>query len=204
MSDEPFDAAKVAAECKARVGRRARKDDAPPIPVVEDEIGARSKFRPEMVEQSRKLFAAGFTVPEVAAFFEVDKTTFNRWRVAHPELDDAVRLGREPANERTKLSLYALANGYDYEEEVATKVKVDKDREEVVVTRIQKHKPPDYQAASFFLTNKLPEEFRHRKTTDHTGEVNHKVTPAKAREELAEWMKGGAAPTSAEAAPKPH
>lgn len=210
MSDEPFDAAKIAAECKAKVGRRKRKGELPDPPVVEDIIGAElgekpihplSKFRPEMVEQAKKLCAAGFTVPELADFFDVTKRTFNHWRVEHPELEEAVRLGREPANERTKLSMYALANGYDYEEEVVTKIRTDKFAEGVIVTKVRKHKPPDYQAAAFFLTNKLPEEFRHRKTTDHTGEVQHRVTPATARKELEEFLRGEAAPTPAKAAP---
>jgi hypothetical protein len=203
MSDEPFDAKKLAAECKAAVGKRRPKRGEIPLPEEGPRPG--SKYRPEYAPQAKKLCAAGFTVPELAAFFEVNKSTINDWRAAYPEFEEAVRLGRDPATQRTKLSLYALANGYDFSEEVAHKVKVDKDREEVVIVEVRKHKPPDYQAAAFFLVNKASDEFKHLSTKQHSGEVVHKVSPADARKELAEWMKGEAAPAPAKAAPaKPH
>lgn len=208
MADEPFDAAKVAAECKAKIGKRAKKGEAPaPLVVEEMPKAVRPEFDPKMVEQAKRLCQYGATIPEVADFFEVKKATFERWMQKHPELEEAVRLGSAPANERAKLSLYAQAVGYDYVEQEAMRVRIGsgKDmRETIEVVEVRKHMPANYSAAALFLTNKVPEEFRHRKTTDHTGEVVHKVTPAKAREELARWMKGEAAPTSAEAAPKPH
>lgn len=211
MSDEPFDAAKVAAECKAKIGRPRKKGEAPAIPVVEAKRGGTKAplddddgFHPTVVAMITRLVALGATEQELAEACDVRKETFKKWTIRYPELAEAVKLGRDYAAHRTARSMFERANGYTYFEEQAFKIKTSKDTEEVKIVEVKRMAPPDVVACMHILTNLDRENWQHRKVQDHTGEISHKVTPAKAREELARWMKGEAAPAPAKAASKPH
>ena len=54
--------------------------------------GRPSKFKPEYIEQARKLALLGTTDREVAEFFEVDERTVYRWQHDHPEFCQAASL----------------------------------------------------------------------------------------------------------------
>lgn len=131
-------------------------EDAPNPP------GRPSKFRPEYVEQTRKLCELGATDREIAEFFDVDRMTLYAWRRQHEELAEAMRVGKEHADERVVQSLYHRANGYSF------------DSEEIfcqggMVTRAPcvKHVPPDVTACIFWLKNRRREDWRDRH--EHTG-----------------------------------
>lgn len=212
---EEWDAAAVAAECaaaareKARAAIRARHPDLPDDdrPIRDEESGrfvpghlpiafgggAPSKYQPEYVDQARRLAQIGATNPEMAAFFEVAVSTFHLWRNVHPEFNEAVKIGKAPADDRVERSLYERATGYDYTEEVAIKVRdgVGKDAtERVEVVQVQKHVPADPTCIIYWTTNRRPEEWKHRRTIEHSGTIEH-VTPDQARRELADFYANG-------------
>jgi transposase len=51
--------------------------------------GRPNKFKPEYIEQARKLCQLGHAVPELAEFFEVHLQTINNWKAKYPEFLDA-------------------------------------------------------------------------------------------------------------------
>jgi hypothetical protein len=51
--------------------------------------GRPSLFRPEYVEQVRRLCAAGFKDEQIAAYFGVNRSTLHRWQTRSPEFFDA-------------------------------------------------------------------------------------------------------------------
>lgn len=119
--------------------------------------GRPSKFKPEFVEQARKLCALGATDREVAEFFNVTEQTLNNWKVDHPEFFESLKLAKKEADERVEQSLYRRALGYSHDA-----VKILAGKEGVIREPYVEHYPPDTTAAIFWLKNRKPAEWRDR------------------------------------------
>ena len=134
--------------------------------------GRPTEFKPEYVEQVKKLCLLGATDKEIADFFEVTVVTINRWKLAHPEFCLSIKNAKEIADERVERSLYQKATGYDYVEQQAIKLKVEKDQEKVEVVDVQKHAPAETVAAIFWLKNRRKAEWRDRQEVEHSGSID--------------------------------
>ncbi len=53
---------------------------------------------------------------EVADFFEVDVRTIYRWKTGREEFCQALKVGKDVADDRVTRSLYARANGYEHDQ----------------------------------------------------------------------------------------
>lgn len=123
-----------------------------------------SKFKDEFIQQAEKLCKLGATDMEVADFFEVEVRTIYRWKAENEAFCQALKAGKEVADERVERSLYARANGYEHDE-VDIRV-VDK---EIVQTPIRKYYPPDTTACIFWLKNRKPADWRDKVEQEHSG-----------------------------------
>lgn len=121
--------------------------------------GRPSKFKPEMVEQARKLSLLGATDRELADFFSVSVSTLSLWKVEHAEFSDALKLGKESADARVERSLYQKAIGYSHE---AVKIFADPKTGAEQIVPYTEHYAPDTTAAIFWLKNRKPAEWRDR------------------------------------------
>ena len=92
---------------------------------------------------------------DVAEALGVDVATINRWKSAHEEFCESLKVGKEPANERVRMSLYHRAIGYSHPEDDIRVV-----NGEIVITPTIKHYPPDTTACIFWAKNRMPDEFR--------------------------------------------
>lgn len=124
-----------------------------------------SKYDVKYVKQAEKLCALGATDAELADFFEVSVSTLNLWKVEHKEFSESLKVGKAPADDRVKMSLFHRAVGYSHPEDDIRVV-----NGEIVITPTIKHYPPDTTAGIFWLKNRLPEEFRANPEPD--GEDN--------------------------------
>src|SRR6516162_5364463 len=75
--------------------------------------GRPTLFRPEFVDQVRKLCQLGATDVEVARFFQVDPSTIYLWRIQHPEFSESMKIGKALPDDRVERSLYQRAIGYN-------------------------------------------------------------------------------------------
>ena len=118
----------------------------------------------------------------------IGKTTWERYKHDHSELVELLKSGRQHQIAEVEESLFKTATGYTYTEEQAFKLKRvfwdENDRrceeERVEVQTVQKFKPAETGAASFFLINKdrknwgvnpalidlRREQFEHQKKMD--------------------------------------
>lgn len=127
-------------------------------------MGRPSKFQPEFVAQAEKLCKLGATDMEIADFFEVDVRTLYRWKAEHEGFCQALKSGKDQADERVERSLFARAIGYEHDDMDIRVV------EGVVVqTPIRKHYPPDTTAGIFWLKNRRSAEWRDKVQQEHTG-----------------------------------
>lgn len=121
-------------------------------------------YRPEYVEQARKLCLLGATDVELAAFWSVDSETVVSWRKRHPAFRAAILASREIADATVADRLYNRAMGYSHP---AVKIFMPPGATEPVYAPYTEHYPPDTQAASLWLRNRQPRRWRDR--VEHTG-----------------------------------
>ena len=130
-----------------------------------------TKYKPEYAKQAQKLCNLGADDANLADFFEVSRSTINLWKVQFSEFSDAVKVGKAPADERVKQSLYNRALGYSHEEDDIRVI-----GGEIVVTPTVKHYPPDTAAMIFWLKNRMPDEFRANPDEGNGDQKDHNIT----------------------------
>ncbi len=124
--------------------------------------GRPTEYLEEYAAQAEKLCFLGATDDELADFFGVHRATIYRWKHDHEEFCDAIKSGKDKADERVERSLYQKATGYNYTEEQAIKIKVEQFKEEVEVVEVTRHSPADTTAAIFWLKNRRKNEWRDK------------------------------------------
>ena len=135
-----------------------------------------SKFKPEFVEQAKKLAELGATDREVAEFFDVSERTLNYWKSEHAGFLQSLKAGKESADERVARSLYHRAVGYRHDA-----VKIFAVNGAPLEVPYVEHFPPDTTAAIFWLKNRRPDEWRDKTQQEHSGtmSINWPVPPSK-------------------------
>jgi hypothetical protein len=130
--------------------------------------GRPASFKPEYAEKAKKLCELGATDVEMADFFEVSARTLYRWLIKYPEFCQALKAGKESADERVERSLYHRATGYTYD---AVKIFMPAGAKEPVYAKYREHVPPDTTAMIFWLKNRRSEDWRDK--SEHV--VRHEV-----------------------------
>lgn len=139
---------------------------------VQVKRGRPSKFEPSFVRQAEQLCVLGATDEEVAQFFEVDVRTIYRWKVDNQAFCQALKRGKELADERVERSLYARAVGYTFDSE-----KVFQYQGAVVRANTKEHVPPDTTAMIFWLKNRRPDDWREKQEIEVKHENTRVVLP---------------------------
>lgn len=121
-------------------------------------------FKPEFIEQARKLCELGATDIEIADFFEVSDRTIYRWQLKYPEFCQALKAGKESADDRVERSLYHKATGYTFEAE-----KIFQNNGEIIRAPYREHIPPDTTSMIFWLKNRRPDVWRDKREQELTG-----------------------------------
>lgn len=118
--------------------------------------GRKSKYESEIkpfIEDIRKAVAAGATIKEIAAAFNVAESTIHKYRTQYKELNDAFARGRSKVIIEVKAALLKKALGFSYEEEKRVGRK-DKNGENIIlVEKYNRYSPPSETAAAMLLRN---------------------------------------------------
>lgn len=131
-------------------------------------MGRPSSYKPEFAVQAQKLCELGATDQEMADFFEVEVRTVYRWKHDHDEFCQALKAGKEAADERVERSLYQRAIGYEQEE---VKIFMPGGADKPVYAPFRAKIAPDVTAAIFWLKNRRREAWRD--VSEHRSEVKH-------------------------------
>ena len=110
-------------------------------------IGRPTKYRPQYVEQGRKLCFLGATDPELADFFEVSLDSIKEWKNVHPEFSAALKEGKDSRDGQVERSLLRRAMG-------------------------DEKYPPDTTACIFWLKNRQPAKWRDKREEEHSGTIS--------------------------------
>lgn len=134
------------------------------------ENGRPTKFKDIDLNQVKSLAVKGWTDNEMAAFFDIDRSTWYRWKNKHPEFCDALKGWKEFADQIVERSLFERAIGYSHPED-----KIFNNNGVKLVVPTMKHYPPDTTAAIFWLKNRDRENWRDVQDRNHTGTIGHEV-----------------------------
>lgn len=140
------------------------------------ELGRPTDYKPEFVEQARKLCELGATDIELAEFFGVDVRTIYRWKHVHEDFCQSLIAGKDACDDRVERSLYNRAVGYSFP---AVKIFMPAGAEAPVYAPYTEHVPPDTGAAMSWLKNRRGEKWREKSEVD----VNLKTEVLSAIEE---------------------
>ena len=122
------------------------------------DLGGRpTKFKPEYIEQSRKLCLLGMTDKEMADFFGVSERTLHGWKKSQPGFLQSLKSGKDLADAEVASKLYHRATGYEHAD-----LDIRVIDEKIVKTKLVKHYPPDTTAAIFWLKNRNPGRWRDK------------------------------------------
>lgn len=130
--------------------------------------GRPTDYREGYNEQARKLCLLGHTDAELARYFEVEESTINNWKIAHPQFLESIKEGKENADANVSASLYHRALGYSHPD---VEIKVLDGT--IAKVEVIKHYPPDPTSAIFWLKNRQPKKWRDKQEVEHSGEVSN-------------------------------
>jgi hypothetical protein len=115
-------------------------------------------YKPENAEIARQACLLGATNDTLAERLEVSADIIDTWVATIPAFADAVRQGRDGADERVVSALFARAIGMPLK---VTKVFCHNGQP--VTVQYVEHLPPDVRACMFWLRNRLPLEWRENR-----------------------------------------
>lgn len=133
-------------------------------------------------ELARKLCLLGATDAEMADVMEISERTLDGWKKKHPEFLRSITRGKAIADADVASRLYDRAMGYSHD---AVKIFMPSGADEAVYAPYTEHYPPDTQAASLWLRNRRPKQWRDKTEQHHTGEVS-----------LIDFLREGSEPSS--------
>lgn len=155
--------------------------------------GRPTKYSPTFVTQGQKLAEMGATDREVAEFFGISESMLYRYQHVHPEFREALKVGKEAADDRVEKALYRKAIGYSHDA-----VKIMQSQGAELVVPYTEHVPPDTTACIFWLKNRRRGEWRDKVDHEHAGPnggaiaiISGTMTPAEAAAAYAATLNHG-------------
>ena len=119
--------------------------------------GRPTSYKAEYAKQAQKLCNLGATDIDLANFFEVSEQTIYTWKRKHKEFLEAIKIGKEVADEEVTRSLYQRALGYRHDHTELFHYKGT-----VVEHKTVKVYPPDTMACIYWLNNRRPDLWRNK------------------------------------------
>lgn len=115
----------------------------------------------------------GSTDREIAEYLDIHVSNLYRWKARYPELSEAMKAGKEAADDRVERAMFGRAVGYDHD---AVKIFYDKEAGVVEAPYVEHH-PPDVTAAIMWLKNRRPDKWRDKQ--EHKIDATIEVTSAR-------------------------
>ena len=110
----------------------------------------------------------GLTDEQIADNIGIRRPTLYDWKKKYSDISDALKRGKEVIDRQVENALLKRALGYEYVE--TTKELTDLGL--TVTKQVTKQVAPDTTAQIFWLKNRKPQEWRDKKETEVTGNLN--------------------------------
>jgi hypothetical protein len=138
-------------------------------------VGRIPKYNQKIVDDICSIIEKdSYTIPEICKMVNIKESTYHRWRNEKKEFNDAIKKAQGLYDEfmlkECEKSLNKLIKGYEYEETVS-EIEV-MENGEANVTKMKttkKHVAPNLGAVIHFQTNKDPDNWKNKQSTELTG-----------------------------------
>lgn len=118
----------------------------------------------------------GYTYRDIADRFGISPHTLDRWREKFPQIEEAIKEGRELTDYKVENALLKCALGYKTKEVKTTTImkfgKVVETQKEV----LEKEQPPSVQAITLWLTNRNKDKWKTPNSKSLLDEVEEDST----------------------------
>ena len=122
------------------------------------------KYNAEAPAWALRLCRLGATDAQLADAFGVAESTISRWKIEHPEFQEALKKGKAFADAEVADALFRRATGYSH-----PAVKIFNDQGAPLVVDYVEHYPPDTTACIFWLKNRQPALWRDKVQQELSG-----------------------------------
>lgn len=125
-----------------------------------------------------KCWARDFSLSDIAAKIGVSNKTFIEWRKKYPEIEEAIKEGKEIVDYKVENALLKVALGYTTTEVKSIISPPDKNgNRSIRVEKTEKEIPPNPTAIMCWLNNRKPEQWkRNRDNIMQTNDNDSKIT----------------------------
>lgn len=140
------------------------------------------KYSKNIVERIAKLIAIdSYTIPEICSQVGIHPATYHTWVATKSDFSEVIKKAKGEYNDmliaEARRSLVKKVKGYT-EKETKQVFSRERGSEETVLKEevvTNKYFQPDTVAIIFTLTNKVPEEYKHRQTIDAKVDLETKL-----------------------------
>lgn len=132
-------------------------------------------LEPEGLIQIEGWTRDGLTDEQIATNMGIRRETLIAWKKKYPEINNAMKKGKEVVDKQVENALLKRALGYTFNETSIVK----KDGKVVEQKIVKKEVPGDTTAQIFWLKNRKPVEWRDKKDVDMNGSITTNVNPFK-------------------------
>ena len=133
--------------------------------------GRKTLFKDFMFKEGLKLAFHGFTLDQMADFWEVGVTTLRRWLRKYPSFRTALKRAKDEADFKVLRGLYKRACGFKFTEKTYERILIkikgngngqpDKEQHQLtLVKQIKKYYPPDTAAGFIWMKNRDSERWK--------------------------------------------
>lgn len=144
--------------------------------------GGQTKFNERLIETMMLLAKEGKTDEQIAETIGIATSTLYLWKSKYKGLSEALRQAKDVADDLVEVALFQRAIGYRHG---AVKFFYDKESGCVHSEPYTEVYPPDTAAATMWLKNRRPEEWKEKQEHAHTGTVTlaEIITQSQGKEE---------------------
>ena len=121
-------------------------------------------------------WARDFTLSDIAKRVGVSEKTFIAWRKAYPEIEQAIKDGKEIVDYRVESALLKVALGYTTADVKTIISPPDKNGNRAIrVEKTEKEVPPNPTAIMCWLNNRKPEQWKRNRDMMHTEDKDNNI-----------------------------
>lgn len=141
-----------------------------------------SKYSPKRVAKIVEMIETdSYTIPEICSHVGISEATYHYWKDSKLEFLEAIKRAKQKFVDKTLLdcqkSLIKLVNGYEYEEKKTVMIDNGNGQPKIKEqTTTKKHVSPNLGAIIHYQTNKDPENWKNKQSTEISGELPTNVT----------------------------
>lgn len=121
-------------------------------------------------------WARDYTLSDICKKIGISTTTFLVWRQKYPEIEEAVRNGKEIVDYRVENALLKVALGYTTTDVKTIISPPDKDgNRKIRVEKTEREVAPNPTAIMCWLNNRKPENWKRNRDLLHTEDKDNKI-----------------------------